>query len=49
VLDGAAEIFSNGRARTDEADEQLKAELYQQIGKLQMDLDWLKKKSGLSR
>ena len=27
----------------------LKAELYQQIGQLQVELDWLKKKSGLSR
>lgn len=49
VLEGVADVFSNGRARADEADEQLKAELYQQIGKLQMELDWLKKKSGLSR
>ena len=32
-----------------EADEQMKAELYQQVGKLQVELDWLKKKSGLSR
>ena len=31
------------------ADEELKAELYQQIGKLQVEVDWLKKKSGLSR
>jgi len=30
-------------------DEELKAELYQQIGKLQVEVDWLKKKSGLSR
>ena len=32
-----------------EADEQMRAELYQQVGKLQMDLEWLKKKSGMSR
>ena len=32
-----------------EADEQMKAELYQQVGKLQVELDWLKKKSGISR
>ena len=31
------------------ADEQMKAELYQQVGKLQVELDWLKKKSGMSR
>ena len=49
LLEGATDIFSNGRVRAEEADEQLKAELYQQIGKLQVDLEWLKKKSGLSR
>jgi transposase-like protein len=49
LLEGAGDIFSNGRERDIEADDQLKAELYQQVGKLQMELDWLKKKSGLSR
>ena len=49
LLEGAAEIFSNGKRATAEADEELKGELYQQIGKLQVEVDWLKKKSGLSR
>lgn len=49
LLEGVADIFSNGREHDTEADEELKAELYQQVGKLQMELDWLKKKSGLSR
>jgi len=49
VLDIAVEAFSNGKARETEMDEELKAELYQQIGKLQVEVDWLKKKSGLSR
>jgi len=49
LLEGAAEIFSNGKKVAAEADEELKAELYQQIGKLQVEVDWLKKKSGLSR
>ena len=49
LLEGAAEVFSNGKVHAAEADEQMKAELYQQVGKLQMELDWLKKKSGLSR
>jgi transposase-like protein len=49
LLEGAAEIFSNGRRVAAEAEEELKAELYQQIGKLQVEVDWLKKKSGLSR
>jgi transposase-like protein len=49
LLEGAAEIFSNGKRGAADADEELKAELYQQIGKLQVEVDWLKKKSGLSR
>ena len=44
----AGSIFS-GRVRSDEADEQLRTELYGQIGKLKVELDWLQKKSGLSR
>ena len=38
LLEGAAEVFSNGRVHAAEADEQMKAELYQQVGKLQMEL-----------
>ncbi len=50
LVDGAAEIFSrNGSGRADDF-QQREAELYQQIGKLQMPLfflkkgEWLKKK-----
>jgi len=49
LLEGGAEIFSNGKRVAADADEELRAELYQQIGKLQVEVDWLKKKSGLSR
>jgi transposase-like protein len=49
LLDGASDVFSNGKVREIEADEQQKAELYEQIGKLQVEVNWLKKKSGLSR
>ena len=49
LLEGAAEIFSYGKRAAADAEEELKAELYQQIGKLQVEVDWLKKKSGLSR
>lgn len=41
------EIFSNGRVRRDAAQEELRDQLYQQIGQLKVELDWLKKKSGL--
>lgn len=49
LLESAAEVFSNGRGHAADADEEIKSELYQQIGKLQVEVDWLKKKSGLSR
>ena len=44
LLEGSAEIFSrNGSIHADDF-RQREAELYQQIGKLQMELQWLKKK-----
>jgi len=49
LLARAAEIFSGAKKSEAKAEEELKAELYQQIGKLQVEVDWLKKKSGLSR
>ena len=39
-------IFSGRRERSAKADDELKARLYQQIGQLQVELDWLKKKCG---
>lgn len=45
LLEGAPELFVDGRRRkTDEpaADEQ---ELYEQIGRLKMEVEWLKKKA----
>lgn len=49
LLDFSPEAFSAGHALSDQADEQLRTELYAQIGKLKVELDWLQKKSGLSR
>lgn len=43
-----SQVFSDQRARAGESDEALKDALYQQIGKLQVQLDWLKKKPGIS-
>ena len=50
-LEGAAGIFENGRSGTngnrrqaDEAEE-LTNQLYQQIGQLKVELDWVKKKA----
>lgn len=41
------QIFSNRRAKREQDHEALQAQLYQQIGQLKVELDWLKKKSGL--
>jgi len=49
TIEGAPELFADRRSQPDTSEEALKAELYQQIGQLQVELDWLKKKSGLSR
>ena len=45
LLDGAAEIFHNGVATSTVEHEALQAQLYEQIGRLQTELDWLKKKA----
>ena len=39
--------FDNKKTRSVKADEKLKEELYRQIGQLKVELDWLKKKSGM--
>ncbi len=39
--------FDNKKASSVKADEKLKEKLYRQIGQLKVELDWLKKKSGL--
>jgi transposase-like protein len=49
AAEGLSSLFADRRARPDASDEALKAELYQHIGQLQVELDWLKKRSGLSR
>jgi putative transposase len=41
------QIFSNRREKREQDYEALQAQLYQQIGQLKVELDWLKKKSGL--
>jgi transposase-like protein len=41
------DAFSSRQLRQAEADEELKARLYQQIGQLKVEIDWLKKKVGL--
>ncbi len=43
---GLREVFTDGRSRQSRAEEEHQDRLYQQIGQLQFELDWLKKKSG---
>ncbi len=49
ALQQLSEVFSNGRVRAEMEDEELRNQLYQEIGRLKMELEWLKKKSGFGR
>ena len=44
LLAGLPEVFSDKRRRQDEDAEVEKARLYEEIGRLKGELDWLKKK-----
>ncbi|MFN9547538.1 MAG: transposase [Cyanobacteriota bacterium] len=49
LLDGASELFTRGKKTKDKEEGQAKeAELFQQIGRLQMELEWLKKNRSCS-
>jgi hypothetical protein len=48
ALEALPDAFSSRRLREAQGEEALKAQLYQQIGQLKVELDWLKKKVGLS-
>lgn len=45
LLAGLPEVFSDKRRKRDEDTEQEKARLYEEIGRLKVELDWLKKKA----
>ena len=45
LLDRVAELFEDGRSRKGTEEGATAAELYEQIGRLKMELDWLKKKA----
>jgi transposase-like protein len=49
LLEEIPRIFSDRRRKEDREREDLVSELYQQIGQLKVELDWLKKKSQLLR
>ena len=42
-----SQVFADRRAKAVRDEETLRAALYQQIGQLKVELDWLKKKAGL--
>lgn len=44
LLAQAAEVFESGTAKSAKSDEPEAAELYEQIGRLKVELEWLKKK-----
>ncbi len=46
LLAGADQLLSNGRQAATADAEAEKAELFEQIGRLKMELEWLKKKVG---
>lgn len=41
-------VFSNGSAAQQKEDAKLEADLYEQIGRLKMELEWLKKTTRIS-
>ena len=47
ALEHLEEIFVDGRRRKAGDDEVEKEALYEEIGRLKVELDWLKKKAGL--
>jgi transposase len=45
LLDNAEEVFLSGAKTSNAEHEALQAQLYEQIGRLKTELDWLKKKA----
>jgi transposase-like protein len=45
LLDNAEELFQTGAKASGAEHEVLQAQLYEQIGRLKIELDWLKKKA----
>jgi transposase-like protein len=45
LLSDGAEVFGRSHPSQTQAEETVQAELYEQIGRLKMELEWLKKKA----
>lgn len=48
AAEGLPELFIGRRASNEQEAETLQARLYQEIGQLKVELDWLKRKTGLA-
>jgi putative transposase len=48
ALDGLPGVFGDGGVRAQRGVEEEKTRLYEQIGRLKMQLEWVKKKAGLA-
>ncbi len=44
LLTNAPELFSSGKKRQPKSEEEITAPLYEEIGRLKMDMKWLEKK-----
>lgn len=48
LMDSLPEVFGRRREQSVQDQQELTDRLYQQIGQLKVELDWIKKKSGLA-
>jgi transposase-like protein len=46
LLEGAGDLFDRNKGKSDKTIEKERDHLYQKVGQLQVELDWLKKKTG---
>lgn len=46
LIEGCKDVFSGKKEKTEESVEQERDRLYAQVGRLAVELDWLKKKTG---
>jgi putative transposase len=44
LIDGSAEVFSRKNGLKGKSEEELTSPLYEEIGRLKMEVNWLKKK-----
>jgi transposase-like protein len=47
LVEGAPKLFETGQGQTEKDNQALTAQLYQQIGQLKVELDFLSRRSGL--